>query len=328
MTYDLMLAAWFGLFGLAFGSFLNVCIHRLPRRIVLLDERDQALQEGNTERAAELDAQVRSFSLWRTRSACPHCKHQIAWYDNIPVLSWLVLRGRCRNCRAPISPRYITVELLTAALFIACYAAFDATWMAARFCAFSFFLVGLIFCDAEWKLLPDALTLPGILVGLGSSVLVPLHDFLVHPASQHWRWVSLAQSAGGVLAGAAFIYGAGMLYLLARPDLREHGRVAMGFGDVKLMAMVGAFLGVTLTVLTVFAASIAGAVFGVAVVLRVWAKRARRARARSMPAGRAWQSATLAFRYFQVPFGVFLGAAAIAAGFFGEQVVRWYAGFF
>src|SRR5436305_959129 len=215
MTYELIVGGLFGLFGLAFGSFLNVCIHRLPRRIMLLDERDELVRADgsgpNSARLEDVTAKLRSLSIWRTRSRCPHCAHGIAWYDNVPVLSWLILRGRCRNCSAAISPRYIAVEALTAALFVACYLGFDDAWMAARFCAFAFFIVGLIFTDAEWKLLPDALTLPGLAVGLISSVFVPMHDIVMRAvvpmaraypgnasgASSHipWRLVSLMQSA-------------------------------------------------------------------------------------------------------------------------------------
>jgi leader peptidase (prepilin peptidase)/N-methyltransferase len=348
LTYELIIAGFFGLFGLAFGSFLNVCIYRLPRRIHLLDERDALFAEASSRdypRITEIDDELRSLAISRTRSACPHCKHRIAWYDNAPVLSWLILRGRCRHCRGPISPRYMAVELITAAMFIACYFAFDFTLLAAKFCAFSFFLIGLIFTDAEWKLLPDALTLPGLVVGLISSLIVPLHDIAIRaliPAARGaaptfadsgmtngpWRLMSMAQSAGGALAGAAFIYGTGVLYMRMRPDLRAHGHAAMGLGDVKLMAMIGAFLGITLTALTMFAASIAGSLFGIVIVLRVWLRRLHRERTRRAAQHRAWQSAVMAFRYFQVPFGVFLGAAALFSAFFGETVVRWYAGFF
>src|SRR3974377_893535 len=139
MSPDLLFAVFFFLYGLALGSFLNVCIYRLPREM----------------------------SVVRPRSSCPTCHSPIAWYDNVPVLSWLVLRGRCRQCRAHISPRYLLVELLTGLLFVACYSAFGWTLSTFKFCIFSFLLLGLIFTDAEHKLLPDALTLSGVAVGLG-----------------------------------------------------------------------------------------------------------------------------------------------------------------
>ena len=224
------------------------------------------------------------------------------------------------------------MELLTALMFVGCYVNFGLTISAMKFCALSFFAIGLIFTDAEWKLLPDALTLPGMVVGLAFSAFTPVNDLAARwfpglgsgTHASGWRLASLAQSALGAMVGAAFIYGAGMLYLRMRPDLTERGRQAMGLGDVKLMAMVGAFLGATLTVLTMFAASMAGALWGVATVVVVWIKRRRRQRARHMQPGRAWQSAVVAFRYFQVPFGVFLAGMALAAGFFGNSLMQWY----
>ena len=124
------------LFGLAFGSFLNVCIHRLPQ----------------------------GLSVVRPRSACPQCHAPIRAWDNIPVLSWLVLGGRCRDCKTPISPRYVFVELLTGLIFLACWLTFGPTLWTLKFCVFGFLLLGLIFTDAETKLLPDALSLCGDLL--------------------------------------------------------------------------------------------------------------------------------------------------------------------
>ena len=229
--------------GLAFGSFLNVCIYRLP-----------------------LD-----LSVVKPRSACPSCKRPIASYDNLPVVSWLILRGRCRNCKTKISARYLFVELLTGALFLVCYAYFGLTLATLKYCVFGFLILGLIFTDAETKLLPDKLTLPGLALGLLFSLLVPVHDM----ASQFLPGVlnlpissdisghlfSLVDSLLGAALGASFIYGAGAAYL------RWRGTEGMGFGDVKLMAMVGAFLGIKLTILTIFAASLAGSLFGLTAAL-------------------------------------------------------------
>ena len=134
--------------GLAFGSFLNVCIYRLPL----------------------------GLSVTTPRSACPHCKHPIAFYDNLPVLSWLILRGHCRNCKAGISSRYLFIELLTGALFLACYAYFGFTFATLKYCTFGFLVLGLIFTDAETKLLPDKLTLTGLALGVLFSLLVPVQD--------------------------------------------------------------------------------------------------------------------------------------------------------
>ena len=303
---DLLLATAVFLFGLAFGSFLNVCIHRIPREI----------------------------SVVAPHSACPQCHHAIRPYDNIPVLSWLILRGRCRHCGVPISPRYAVVELLTAYLFLACYAQFGLTIFALKYCVFSFLVVGLIFMDAEWKLLPDAFTLPGLAVGLAFSLVAPLNDVVAqivpgmssaHAGPISWRWLSLADALLAAVLGASFFYGVAALYLHAR------GREGMGLGDVKLMAMVGAFLGVRLTVMTIFGASLVGSLFGVVTVLAVWIKRTRRRMARNRePAGvarrRAWRSARTVYRYYEMPFGVFLGAMALVALFFGHRLLRWYWG--
>ncbi len=303
---DPLLATAVFLFGLAFGSFLNVCIHRIPREI----------------------------SVVTPSSACPHCHQAIKPYDNIPVVSWLLLRGRCRHCGAPISPRYLAVELLVACLFLGCYARFGLSLLTLKYCAFSFLIVGLIFTDAEWKLLPDAFTLPGLAAGLGFSLAAPLNDVVAqllpgmvngHRAALSWRLLSFADAVFGAAVGASFFYGIAMLYLHAR------GREGMGLGDVKLMAMVGAFLGVRLTVLTIFGASLVGSLFGVATILAVWSKRTRRRMARNrepakMARRRAWRSAKIVYRFYEMPFGVFLGAMAIVAFFFGPALLRWYWG--
>jgi leader peptidase (prepilin peptidase)/N-methyltransferase len=291
-------------FGLAFGSFLNVCIYRLPL----------------------------GLSVVAPRSACPKCKQPIAFYDNLPVLSWLILRGRCRHCKTGISPRYILIELLTGFLFLACYWYFGLTLATLKYCTFAFLLLGLIFTDAETKLLPDKLTLPGLALGIVFSLIVPVNDLasqfgpgLVNlPFSDALvaRSLSLLDSLLGAAVGAAFIYGAGAIYL------RWRGAEGMGFGDVKLMAMVGAFLGIKLTVFTIFTASIVGSFFGISTVFVVWLKRTRRfmRQLANAPAARrrAWQSAQMVYRFYQMPFGVFLGSMAMLAFFFGNQFLRWY----
>ena len=303
-TVDPVMASAIFLFGLAFGSFLNVCIYRLPREL----------------------------SVVSPRSACPNCKHGIAFYDNLPVLSWLILRGKCRHCKASISPRYLLIELLTGGLWLACYWHFGWTISTLKYCAFSFLLLGLIFTDAETKLLPDKLTLPGLALGVIFSLLVPVNDLAAQflpgainlPVSGEIsaRLISLVDSLLGAAAGAGFIYGAGALYF------RWRHAEGMGFGDVKLMAMAGAFLGVKLTVLTIFAASLAGSLFGLWTVLVVWVKRTHRFMKRLATAKaarqRAWQSAQVVYRNYQMPFGVFLGSMSVLAVFFGDRVLRWY----
>jgi len=289
--------------GLAFGSFLNVCIYRLPRGI----------------------------SVIHPRSSCPQCQALIHFYDNVPVLSWLMLRGRCRHCRHAISPRYLAVELLTAALFLLCYAQFGLTLSALKCSVFGFFLLGLIFTDAETQLLPDKMTLPGLITGLAFSLVVPVNDVvsqflpaLSSPASPtSWRLLSFLDAVSGAAVGASFIYGAGALYLRAR------GVEGMGFGDVKLMAMVGAFVGVRLTILTIFAASLAGSLFGLWTLLSIWIKRTRRRILRHHESvgearRRAWVSAGIALRHLPIPFGVFLGGMAMVAFLYGNRFLGLY----
>jgi leader peptidase (prepilin peptidase)/N-methyltransferase len=264
-------------------------------------------------------------------SACPKCEKPIRFYDNIPVLSWLILGGRCRNCKASITPRYLAIELLTGLIFLGCYAGFGWTLAMVKFCTFGFLLLGLIFTDAETFLLPDKLTLSGLALGLTFSWFVPVRDLasLLWPAQStpSWHWLSFSDSLLGAIVGASFIYGAGAIYLRAR------GVEGMGFGDVKLMAMVGAFLGTKLTIFTIFSASVAGSLFGLSTVLVVWMKRTRRRMARSQePAAlarkRAWISASIALRRHRMPFGVFLGGMAMIALFFGNAFLHWYWGMF
>jgi leader peptidase (prepilin peptidase)/N-methyltransferase len=256
-------------------------------------------------------------------------------YDNIPVLSWLILGGRCRNCRIRISSRYLLVELLTGAIFLACYAHFGSSLATIKYCALGFLLLGLIFTDAETQLLPDKMTLPGLALGLVFSLLVPVNDLASQllpglvslPVSSDvsWHLLSLVDAVLGAIVGSSFIYGAGAIYLRAR------GVEGMGLGDVKLMAMVGAFLGTKLTIFTLFTASIAGSVFGLSTVLAVWIKRTRRRMARnhepaSQARRRAWESAAVALRRHQMPFGVFLGSMAMVALFYGNSFLGWYWG--
>ncbi len=279
--------------GLALGSFLNVCISRLPR-----DE-----------------------SVIRPRSHCPACGAFLRWHDNIPLLSWLLLRRRCRHCGAPISLRYPAVELLTALLFTACYLSFGATLATAKFCIFCFLLVGLIFMDAETGLLPREFTYSGIVLGLALSWFAPTDS----TATQFFLRVygaqlpapaqlALLDSAIAALLGAGFFYLAWALYYLVR---KRHG---LGFGDIALMAMVGAFLGLKLTLLVIFSAPLAATVYAALLLLA--------GRFRKTPeTGEALAEQSSGRERFlaqELPFGVFLGACSLAAVFFGESIWRWY----
>lgn len=288
------------LIGLAFGSFLNVCIYRIPR-----------------QKSVVLPA-----------SACPQCGAAIRPHDNIPLVSWLLLRGKCRNCKARISPRYIIVELLTALLFVGSYLHSSSVAEAVKLCIFSFLVLGLIFIDAEHHLLPDKLTLPGLWIGLAFSFLVPVEGISLPYTHRiaHSPLLWFLNALLGAAFGALFIYAAGEIYF------RMRGVQGMGFGDVKLMGMVGAYLGIKLTLLTILLASCLGTVFGIALLLGVWRKRiVRRLRARSPQQNiysRSWQSARLILRAYEVPFGVFLGSMALTSLFVGDPVLHWYLSFF
>ena len=290
------------LFGLVFGSFLNVCIYRLPK----------------------------GLSVVTPRSACPACHTAIAAYDNVPVLSWMFLRGRCRHCKTPISPRYWIVELLTGALFALCVVRFGVSMEALKFCIFSFLLLGLIMTDADVQILPDALTLPGIFIGLGLSPLIFVGGFigLVYAVSAmaplDWRIESVVNASAGALLAAGFIFLVGEAWYWLR------GVEAMGFGDVKLMAMVGAFLGPKLSLMTIFLGSFSGTAAGVFLAWRAHEKRMRRWRHEESEVAhkRADRAVQAIMRRFPVPFGVFLGTGALLSAFFGDALVAWYAGLF
>ncbi len=284
--------------GLAFGSFLNVCIARIPR--------DQ--------------------SVVSPPSHCPHCNKPILWRDNIPLLSWIVLRGRCRDCGRPISRRYPVVELLTASLFVACGASFGTGWFALKFCVFCFLVVGLIFMDAETGLLPREFTYAGIAIGFatarlgsidasGTTFLFSVMGARSVPSNSE---LYLLDSVVGAGFGAAFFYLAWALYYLVR---RRHG---VGFGDIALIAMVGAFLGLKLTVLVVFLSPIMATMFAVMTLLfsRSTSHGPQFAQAKTDADG------AKSFLFREVPFGVFLGASSLIALFAGRQIWIWYLGLF
>jgi leader peptidase (prepilin peptidase) / N-methyltransferase len=275
--------------GLVFGSFLNVCITRIPR--------DQ--------------------SIALPGSHCLTCDASIRWRDNIPLLSWTFLHGRCRDCSARISFRYLAVELLIALLFTACYAWFGPTWLTLKFCVFSFLMVGLLFMDAETGLLPREFTYTGILLGLAFPLIAPmdswgtqvlLNAYGVHLSATR---ISILDSMLGALAGAGFFFVASGIYFLLRK------RQGMGSGDFALIAMSGTFLGLRLTLLVIFLATLTAAAYSLLLIAR--------------QAGHA-KNAVPAFREMlqsgEIPFGVFISASSLAVVFFGEAVWRWYVGFF
>jgi leader peptidase (prepilin peptidase)/N-methyltransferase len=279
--------------GLIFGSFLNVCISRIPR-----DE-----------------------SIVTPPSHCPSCGVPIRWYDNIPLLGWLLLRGRCRACGQHISLRYPAVELLTAVLFVVCHLYFGLSWLGLKICVFGFLVIGLIFMDEETGLLPREFTYPGIVLGLGFSWLASTDSagtaFLLrlfnHPVANTQR-LSLLDSALGAAVGAGFFYVSWALYYLVR---KKHG---LGFGDIALMAMSGAFLGLKLVLLVIFAAPLLGVLYGVVMLSQ---EALGRSSEREI-ATRVKQP----FLNREIPFGVLLGACSLVTAFAGQRIWIWYLGRF
>ena len=272
------------IFGLLIGSFLNVVIHRLP-----LGE-----------------------SIVFPGSHCPSCNAEIKWYDNIPVVSYLILlRGRCRSCRAPISPVYPAVELLVACLYLALFVVHKDQVAAGSWLpliadtVFVSLIVPLVFIDLRYKLLPNAITYPGLVLLVVLRALAPDPWVLSHTP----RWFGLADAPSWVVSLFGSILGAvvggGSLWLVREAYYRLKHVEGMGLGDVKMMIMVGAFLGWQLTFLTIFVGSLLGSLIGVLLILL--------------------RGGTMKM---QIPFGVFLGPAAIVALFVGRQFIEWYVGMY
>jgi leader peptidase (prepilin peptidase)/N-methyltransferase len=256
MTADAPTLALVTALGLALGSFFNVVIYRLPR----------------------------GQSLWRPASRCPKCGTPVRARDNIPIVSWVFLGGRCRDCANPISIQYPLVEGITAAVFLL------VAWMtplepvlASRLVLASALIV-LFAIDLELQLLPNAITLPGIVIGFAFSFFTPTG----------WQ-----NSLIGIALGGGLLYAIAAGYYLWR---RQEG---MGMGDVKMLAMIGAFLGWQAVIVTLILSSLAGAIVGIGL----------------MAAQRGGMKVAL-------PFGTFLALGALAAMLFGDALVAWYAGFF
>ncbi len=265
--------------GAAVGSFLNVVIHRVP----------------NEE------------SIVFPNSACPKCKNPIKPYDNIPILSWLILGGKCRNCKEKISPRYPAVELLTALLFMLVYWQIGFNAFLPVCLIFVASIVALIFIDAENMILPNVITYPllffALLVRLifplfsGASFFSDIKTFPLNLLEDYPVW--LVSICGAILGG---LVGGGSLWLVGEIWKRLRGVDAMGLGDVKMMFAVGALLGWRLTLLTIFLGAFSGAVIGVFVIAK--------------QKNKDFQT--------QIPFGIFLGIGSILSLLFGEQMIRWY----
>ena len=238
--------------GLAVGSFLNVCIHRLP-----LNE-----------------------SLMWPASRCTNCRRALAWYENLPIVSWLVLRGRCRTCRSAISPRYPCVEAITAFVFVSGYVIYGWTPLLAVRLLFACAMIVLFFIDLDHRILPNAITLPGIVLGVSVSFVTP----------PGWR-----SSLIGLLAGG------GVLFAVAETYYRLRGREGLGMGDVKMLGMIGAFLGWPLMLVTLILASISGSIIGLALIA------SRRGDMK-----------------YALPFGTFLACGALVAAVAGDSILAWY----
>ena len=272
------------MFGAIIGSFLNVVIHRLPRE----------------------------ESIVFPNSRCPSCSALIGAMDNIPVLSYAILGGRCRNCRAAISWRYPAVELLTALLYagvflIDVYLRGGLTYTILFDLVFISALVALVFIDAEHMLLPNAITYPGIAFAIIARIALPLlvgpYAFDDLPSLWYghlYAWPVWAASLLGAALGA--LAGGGSLWLIGWLWERLRGVEAMGLGDVKMMFMVGAYLGWRLTILTIFMGVLSGSIAGVGLM----AKRKERD------------------MQMQLPFGIFLGIGSMLALLFGSRIIAWY----
>jgi leader peptidase (prepilin peptidase)/N-methyltransferase len=230
------------LLGLCIGSFLNVVIHRLP----LMMERDWKIQ-GAEALGVELEPES-PITLSAPRSRCPSCAHPIGWRENIPLVSYMALRGRCSACKAPISRRYPAIELLTAVLFAACGWHFGPQPAVLLWCGLSATLVALAFIDLDTQFLPDDLTLPLMWAGIVASAL-------------GWTRVPLAASVGGAVAGYLSLWFVFHAYRLIR------GKEGMGAGDFKLLAALGAWMGWELIPSIILLSSAVGALVGIALIV-------------------------------------------------------------
>lgn len=256
MTESSMLLIMAAVFGLAVGSFLNVCIYRLPR----------------------------GQSLASPPSRCPRCQHPLRWYHNIPVFSWIVLRGRCAQCQAPFSIQYPIIEVVTALVWVLIVWLTPAGWLLAARLVLATALIVLFMIDLEHQLLPNVITLPGIAIGFAFSFVVP-------PGP--------VDSLLGIVVGGGVLYGiAGAYYLLRKEE-------GMGMGDVKMLAMVGAFLGWRAVLLTLVLSSFAGAIIGMTML--------------------GLQKGDMRYA---LPFGTFLAVGTLIAMLFGEAMLEWYLGFY
>ncbi|XYJ09745.1 prepilin peptidase [Telluria sp. B2] len=266
------------LFGLLIGSFLNVVIHRIPK--MMQRESDNYVAHESGKELPHTDR----YNLMVPRSACPHCGHQITALENIPVVSWLVLGGKCRKCKAPISPRYPAVELVTGLLSALLVWTFGSGWAGLGALLFAYLLIAMTFIDYDTKLLPDDLTYPLLWAGLIINIdgtFVPLRDAVI-----------------GAAAGYLVLWAVYWLFKLVT------GKEGMGYGDFKLLAALGAWLGWAMLPTIILLSSVVGAIVGISLI--VFARRGR-----DNP----------------IPFGPYLAAAGLIALLWGEQIGSVFQGF-
>ena len=266
------------LFGLLIGSFLNVVIHRIPK--MMQRESDNYVAHESGKELPHTDR----YNLMVPRSACPHCGHQITALENIPVISWLALGGKCRKCKAPISPRYPAVELVTGLLSALLVWTFGSGWAGLGALLFAYLLIAMTFIDYDTKLLPDDLTYPllwaGLLINIDGT-FVPLRDAVI-----------------GAAAGYLVLWAVYWLFKLVT------GKEGMGYGDFKLLAALGAWLGWAMLPTIILLSSVVGAIVGISLI--VFARRGR-----DNP----------------IPFGPYLAAAGLIALLWGEQIGAVFQGF-
>ena len=297
-----MVIGLFFLFGIVIGSFLNVCISRIP--------------EG--------------LSVVAPASRCPRCLKPIKPYDNVPVFGWIWLAGKCRNCKLPISVMYPLVELLTGLLFIACYLTFDLSLATAKWVAFCCLIVVLSITDLRVRILPDVVNWPGAALGLIFAWFVPLHDGaalwltskldLVVPSE---NFLGVVDSLLGALTWSL------VLWLIAALFKTVTGREGMGFGDVKMMVMVGTFLGVRGAFLTILLGTLLGSILGVSLIIILylagWNKKVA-IRGNRMGLGEINALRWAIAKRYQLPLGTFLGIGALAVVFFGPMIWQHWPG--
>ena len=283
----------FFLFGLMIRSFLNVCITRIPAGV----------------------------SIVSPGSRCPNCGNPVKPYDNVPVLSWLILRGKCRSCGTPISPMYPSIEIVTALLFVACFLCFGISLYTVKWLFFSSLLTVLIVTDYRDRILPDLVNWFGVGLGLVFATRVPPADGIARmflprnagAALPAWGMGILDAVLGGLLCGG-LLWAAAIVYKLVR------GREGMGFGDVKMMFMVGTFFGVRGAFMTVLLGTLLGTIIGVGVIIVLFAsgwKSALAKRASKMGLGGVASLRWAIASRYQLPLGTFLGIAALLIMFFG-----------